>query len=114
MAAVDLAVFTLARAGLRTDNGLAANAGDGNSFPNDGKVFLQVANAGVAACVVTLVTSEEVDGLAIANPTVSVPAGQTYLIGPFKPSLFGRTVTVTYDQVVTVTVKPVTFTADPN
>lgn len=40
-----------------------------------GRVFLVVANAGASATTVTVQTPETVDGLAIEDRTISIPAG---------------------------------------
>lgn len=92
----------------------AANAG-GNSVPNDGRIFIRLKNGGgVDPCVVTFVTTQTVGGLAVAEQVVSVPIGAERLFGPFPPSLYGRTLNITYDQVVSVTVGAESCTPDPN
>ena len=56
---------------------------------NDGKVFLHFKKTGVGTCTVTIVTPGTVQGIAIADVTVSVPAttGDVF-VGPLSPSLF--------------------------
>jgi len=55
-----------------------------------GAVFLYVDNASAGAVTVTAVTPVTVDGLALADSPVSVPAGESRLIGPFPPRTFGQ------------------------
>jgi hypothetical protein len=104
-----LTVSTITRAGI-TDTLAAANA-DGSRFSNDGKTFLEVANASGDTITVTVETPGTVDGLAIADLEVAVPDGTTKFIGPFPPSLYNQLagsytgyVYVTYSSATTVTV----------
>lgn len=100
-----LTVQTIAIAGLEPT--YAAAAGGGDSFPNTGDQFLHVKNGGVGDVTVTLTTPATVEGVAIADPTVVVTAGEDRMIGPFPPSIFndgnGR-VAVGYSGVTSVTV----------
>ena len=59
------------------------------SFNNDGRVFLHFKKTGAGDCTVTITTPGTVQGLAIADVTVSVPAttGDKF-VGPFSTSLF--------------------------
>ncbi|PRX48683.1 hypothetical protein B0I33_104501 [Prauserella shujinwangii] len=57
-----------------------------------GRVLLWVDNAGVAARTVTILTPVTVDGLELEDLVVTVPAGEQRLIGPLRPSTFGRPV----------------------
>lgn len=103
-----LAVTNITRAGV-TDT-LTAAITDGHRFSNDGKTFLEVANGYTDTVTVTVETPGTVDGLAIADLAVAIPAGSTKFIGPFQPSLFNQLtgyagfVYVTYSSVTTVTV----------
>lgn len=60
----------------------------GVEFPNDGKTIITVKNAAAGASVVTVATPATFGGLAVADLTVSIPAGEEHLIGPFPVSLF--------------------------
>lgn len=78
-----------------TRNGLspaytAAN-GDGHSVALDGqnRTMIHVVNGDASPNVVTLQTSATVDGEAVADKTVNVPAGEERMIGPF-PNQFYR------------------------
>ena len=67
---------------------LVAAAAGGDDFVNDGKKLLVVNNGDVDALTVTITTQMEVDGEAIADKTVSVPAGEMHLIGPFPTNVY--------------------------
>ena len=82
---------------------VAAAAG-GDAFPNDGNTLLYVKNGGASPMTVT------VDSVKLSNygtdedVAVTVAAGVEKVIGPFPVARFGRTVSVTYSAVTTVTV----------
>lgn len=78
----------------------------GNKFLNDGRTYLEVANGSGSAVVATVNTPGTVDGLALADLAVSIPAGKRYKIGPFTAT-FNQSdgnVWVTFDAVTTVTI----------
>lgn len=82
---------------------------DGDAVATD--VVLHVKNGGAAATDVTVVTGGTVDGLAVADVVVNIPAGQERLIGPFLnrdlyPQVGGPDagrVYVTYSVITSVT-----------
>ena len=89
MARTVLAVQPTVREGLAASYTTATV--DGHAFSNAGRnVFLHVKNAGGVSTTVTIVTPGTVDGLAIPDRTVSIPAGADRFIGPFPK---------TYEQV---------------
>src|SRR4051812_41088866 len=103
------AATALARTGLKVSGALSA-ASTSDKFANTGKQFLLVNNGAIGAKVLTFVSAATLDGLAVADPTVSVPAGESWLIGPFKPSVFNDSdgyVTVTVPDATDVTYKMV-------
>lgn len=56
---------------------------------NSGKVFLHFKKTGAGDCTVTLQTPITVEGLAVEEPTVTVPATTgDKMIGPFSPAVF--------------------------
>ncbi|WP_153030667.1 hypothetical protein [Amycolatopsis sp. YIM 10] len=55
-----------------------------------GRVFLEVVNDSGAPVVVTVVSTQNVEGLPVEDLEVSVPAADRKLFGPFSPSLFGQ------------------------
>lgn len=60
---------------------------------NNGKVFLHFKKTGAGDCTVTFSTPGTVDGLAIADRTVTVPAttGDIH-VGPFPPHIYNDSV----------------------
>lgn len=101
---------TVTRAGIDVV-GVAAAAG-GDSFANTGKEFIEVKNGGAGAITVTLDVQTTLDGMAITDPTVSIAAGATKIIGPFPTHIFNDSnsrVNVTYSAVTSVTVKVLTI-----
>lgn len=84
----------------------AAN-GLGNSFPLVAGRALHVKNASAAAVTVTVPTPGTVDGLAIADRTISVAAGGDQLIGLGTNAAYRQpdgTALVDYSAVASVTV----------
>lgn len=61
----------------------------GDKFPASGATSCYWSNSSGAPITVTLATPGTVRGLAIADLTVSVPAGGYAVQGPFPPDLFG-------------------------
>lgn len=77
--------------------GVAANvSGGGNSFQNDGKVILLIENSTASATTVTLDIPNTVAGAPVTDPVVSLANTiHREMLGPFDPSIYGTTVTVT-------------------
>lgn len=83
----------------------AANT-DGNAVVNNGRRIMLVRNGDTASHTVTQVTGGTVTGLAVADPAVSVPAGDTAVLGPW-PAIFNQSdgeVHLNYDAVTSVDV----------
>ncbi len=110
-----LTVNEIGRTGFNLTTGDVAAAGGGDEFVNTGREALYVDNAGDSACVITLDIEQTVDGQAVTDPTVSVPANSIMAIGPFQTAIYNNSTTgrvsFTYDQVVTVTVAVLQLTA---
>lgn len=96
---------------------LAAAAGGGDSFANDGRTLFQVTNGSGGAITVTFDSPRTCDFGLAANAAhdlaISVPAGESRYIGPFVQGRFndastGR-VQVTYSDVTTLTVAAISF-----
>lgn len=103
------AATVLARTGL-TVSGAFAAASTSDKFANTGKQYLLVNNAAVGSKVLTFASAATLDSLAVDNPTVTVLATSSQLIGPFKPSVFNDGdgyVTVTVPDATDVTYKVV-------
>jgi hypothetical protein len=88
MARTDIARTDISRAGVNP----AGTAGqvDGHMFTNTGKEFVEVSNADASARTVTFVTPRTVEGLAITDLALSVPAGGRLIVGPFPPETFSQ------------------------
>ena len=113
MAVVPITAAVVIKTGV--DGAPAAAAADGNSVGNNGKIFLRFVNAHASeARTVTFDATQTVDGLAVADRTLSVPALSERVIGPFAPSVFGTTLSWTYSSEANLTVKAFSFTANPN
>ena len=79
----------------------------GDEFLNDGKKLFLVDNASAGAVAVTFSTPITIDGEAVDNKVVSVPAGETHLLGPFPTNVYNDgdgKVLVGYDDPTSVTV----------
>lgn len=67
------------------------DAVNGHSFDNDHEdVALHVKNGGASPVVVTFATPNTIDGMALPDKTVTVPAGEERFIGPFPRSLYSQ------------------------
>lgn len=103
---------SIVRAGLSP--AYASAAGGGDSFANTGKEFLHVKNDDASSKTVTIVTQSTVDGLSVSDRTVTVPAGESRMIGPFQTAIYNddnSRVNVTYSAVTSVTVAVFKFVA---
>lgn len=90
MARTVLTSQTTNRSGL-TVSYTAGDAANGHEFNNDGETkIVHVKNGGVGTLTITIPTPGTVDGLAIADRTVTVGAGVEMFIGPFKNSRYGN------------------------
>lgn len=86
-----------------------AAAGGGDQVLADDRTYLHVKNASGGAITVTVVTPGTVNGLAIADLTVSVPAAGEREFGPIGPGQFadaslGGNAAITYSGVTSLTV----------
>jgi hypothetical protein len=84
------------------------DAGLQHGFANDGRIFAQVKNTNAAVRTVTVQTPGTVDGLAVAERTVNIPATTgDVMIGPFPPSAYNQAdgqVYLDIDVVLNVTI----------
>jgi hypothetical protein len=88
-------------------------AGGGDEFANNGKTMFVLNNGSGGTIVATIITQATKDGLAVADRTVSVLAGDTAWVVDLDPNVYnvpatGR-VQVTYDGVTSLTVGAFTF-----
>lgn len=84
--------------------GLVAATGGGDDFVNTGQQFLVIRNDDASTKTVTVVTSQTVDGLAVADLSVAVPAGNIVVVGTFFVSVYGTSVSLTYSDVTSLTI----------
>ncbi len=78
----------------------------GDTLLNNGRTLLIFKNSAAGACVATLDTPALTQGLAIANPAVSVTNAADQVIGPFDPAIFNTAagvVTITYSGATNTT-----------
>lgn len=104
MARTALTVNQISRAGVAL--GPAAANVDGHSLAYSENLILYVANGGGSPITVTIQTPGTVDSLAIADKTVTVPAGSNRLMGPFPKAHYRQadgTVYVDFSDVTSVT-----------
>ena len=95
----------IARAGLTPS--YAACTAEGDEFVNTGSEFIHIKNGHSATQIVTIATPRTVDGLAVAERTVSILATSEQLIGPFPAGTYNDSagkVQLTYDAVVSLTI----------
>jgi uncharacterized membrane protein len=78
---------------------------DGVYFSNSGKEFLYLENIHTSDVVVTIQTGKTVDGLAVAEKTVTLKetgvAGDIVLIGPFPTDVYNQSTGLVYVDVAT-------------
>lgn len=73
-----------------TDN--AITTGNTYQVPNNGRTLLHFRKTGAGDATITFTTPRTVAGLAVADPTVRVPATTgDVLVGPFPPDVFNDT-----------------------
>jgi len=105
MAEIGLTVQEITPTGLKPTF-VAANA-EGNFFPNDGRVYLEVKNDGSTPVDVTINSIAPCSYGFDHNLEVAVPNGETKKIGPFQVSRFNDTggkTHIAYSGITDVTV----------
>lgn len=73
---------------------------DGHAFDNDTHTAVLIENTGAGAHTITVVTTKTVNGLAVADRTYVIPAGEQRIAGPFARDIYdetGRVVWVNFD-----------------
>lgn len=106
MARSALTIQNITRSGIEPT--YAAWGTDDHYFPNEGKrTFIHVFNGDASQHTVTIQTPKTVDGLAIAERTVAIPASEDRMIGPFPTEWYNQadnTVYIDIDDNTSVTV----------
>ena len=86
-----ITVTQVTRLGVAPATATAGYATNDHSIAdNDGRVWLEAASTAGSATVITVETPGTVDGLAVADLTVSVPTNATRIIGPFPPAIYNQ------------------------
>ena len=101
----DITVQTIVGTGILPTATAAASGGD--TFTNGGRTFYHVINGGGSTCNVTFDSQLDCDQGFDHNFTAAVLTATEQMIGPFPKPRFNNAsekVTVSYDQVATVTV----------
>ena len=88
MADTAQAVLAIVKAGVEPAYTGSLDTANTYQTPNDGKTFIHVKNGGGSPDTVTIETVSVIDGLALADRTVSVPAGEERMIGPFQKDIY--------------------------
>ncbi len=110
MADIQIAPQTLAGKTATTPTRTGSLLTTNNYFvDNNGAMFLHFMKSGAGACTVTIDTPGTVDGNAIANPTITVPATTgDVMVGPFPPSVYNQpgtnTILFTLSEITGLTV----------
>lgn len=94
MVAVNIPVKSAVPAGLSMGAMTAGDATNYNSYVNSGQTLVQVKNTGVSTRALTVVTSKTVSGLAVEDRVLSIPAGETWILGPYDVDTYGSVVTL--------------------
>jgi hypothetical protein len=106
-----LTVQNITRAG--TEPTYVAATVSGDTVNNAGNVALHYKNASGGAITVTIVTPNTVDGLAVTDRAVAIPAGEERIIGPFQKAIYNDStgvVSITYSGVTDLTVAALALT----
>lgn len=104
-----LTAQTIIRSGLKPTYGSTASNGD--KFENTGNEFVHIKNTDTSSHTVTVATSATVDGLAVADRAVAIPASEERMIGPFPTSVYNDSdgfVQLTYSSVTSMTIAVLT------
>lgn len=108
MARTNLATQTPTSSGI-TPAYTAANV-DGFAILNSGKTVLTVKNGNAASINVTVQTPGSIDGLALPDKVIAVPAGGERDIGNLAPNVYNQTtgeIYVDFSAVASVTARAV-------
>ncbi len=113
MADVRLTPQTLADTGITPSYTGSLATTNTYKIRNDGRTFVHFKKAGAGDCTVTIQTPKTVNGLAVAEQTVTVAATTgDKMIGPFAPSVYNNKlgdVNITLSEITGLTVAVVTL-----
>lgn len=91
MPALEIPVLEITRAGAEVQAYVAADSSNGMFIAeNDGTVEIEVFNDDAAPQTIEIVANPDVfnDGLTLNNLVLTIPAGETWRFGPFRPNSF--------------------------
>jgi hypothetical protein len=90
----------------------AAAAGGGDEFLNTGAEFLLIKNGDSSSTTLTIVTQATVDSQAVGDRTVTIPAGEERMVGPFTRTTYNDGTgkcQLTYSSVTALTIAILSF-----
>jgi len=74
----------------RAANALAMeDAEASDQFVTTGKELVLITNGGASPVTLTVTTTATVDGEAVADKEIEIPAGETHLLGPWPKAYYG-------------------------
>jgi len=100
-------VQTIIRTGTGLTPAYTSCSGGGDVFPNAGNEVIHIKNGHSGAQTVTIVSQSTVDGLAVADRAIAIPAGEERFIGPFPQGTYNNSsgqVELTYSGVTSLTI----------
>lgn len=101
MARTEISVQAISRDGLQPT--YSALIADGHMFKNDGEhMFLHVKND-ITPFTLTIQTPQTVDGLAVAEKTVSIGTSEEQFVGPFPVRTYNQASDLVYVDYSNVT-----------
>ncbi len=107
MADIDLTVQKILPTGIVVTHLGSLSISNNYLARNDGRMFLRVVNGSGGPVVCTIVSRNQVGGLAIADQAVTVAAGTEQNIGPFPPSIYNNTdgdIDASFDDITSTTI----------
>lgn len=90
MPRVNIPVTAIVEAGIVAPTAVTGDAANDHSFVNDGRTFLEAKNTSAGSLDVTIITSQQVSGLDLADRVVTIAAGVVKVIGPFNASVYAQ------------------------
>ncbi len=91
MPRLQFAVTQIVRAGVNKPAVVAGDPTNDHYIPsNNARIFLEAKNIDATDRSIVFETPLLTDSLAVADLTVSVPPGQTWMIGPFSAQTFNQ------------------------
>ena len=89
MARVDQTVQNIDRDAGLSPTYAAANA-DGEAFQNSGREIIHVKKSSAGGATLTIQTPQTIQGLAVAEKTITVPGSGEIFVKPLPPSTFNQ------------------------